>query len=163
MKNRLLIIPLLCLALSIRAQTLERSVLSAAGKTETAKSITLDWTLGELAVSRLTHPEGIIQEGFHQPFIVVEHPDQPITADSRFQVFPNPSDAVLFVQAGLDPGERVLIRLFDATGKSLLPDRLAEGPLDEELNLQPFPTGVYHLVVTDGGGKMVYSARVVKR
>ncbi|MBK9489690.1 MAG: hypothetical protein IPO07_13570 [Haliscomenobacter sp.] len=55
MKKIIFILAAFSLALTIRGQTLERSVLGAAGKVDVGKTIQLEWTLGEVAVSRYAH------------------------------------------------------------------------------------------------------------
>lgn len=163
MKKILFILLACSLAPYIRGQSLERSVLGAAGKTETNKTIRLDWTLGEVAVSRIEHPGGEINEGFHQPYLSVESNPAEVTSEQRFQIYPNPVNAELFVKAKLRANEQVCLRFIDPTGRLLLPDRIAGGLVDEQLDLQRFPAGHYYLLVLNAKGKVLQSAKVLKQ
>ncbi|WP_421796705.1 T9SS type A sorting domain-containing protein [Haliscomenobacter sp.] len=163
MKKILFILLAGMLAPYIRGQGLERSVLGAAGKTDANKTFRLEWTLGEVAVSRYEHPDGEINEGFHQPYLSVE-PDQTLTtSDQRFQIYPNPVSADLFVKAKLRANEQVRLRLIDPAGRLLLPDRLTGGLVDEQLDLQRFPAGHYYLLVLNAKGKVLQSAKILKQ
>jgi hypothetical protein len=163
MKKILFILFAGMLAPYVRGQSLERSVLGAAGKTDANKTIRLEWTLGELAVSHFEHPGGELNEGFHQPYLIVESGQTLTTADQRFQIYPNPVSADLFVKAKLRANEQVRLRLIDPAGRLLLPDRLTGGLVDEQLDLQRFPAGHYYLLVLNAKGKVVQSAKILKQ
>lgn len=153
---------ILALAWSVRAQTLERSVLGAAGKREARSDIILEWTLGELAVSRYAHPNGALNEGFHQPYLNVL-PLDPGASDQRFLIFPNPTRTELFVQAQLRNQERIHLQLIDMLGRQVLPERVAERVVDEQLDLQRLPAGTYHLLITTAKGKPLHQAKILKQ
>ena len=163
MKKILFILLACSLAPHIRGQSLERSVLGAAGKTDANKTIRLEWTLGEVAVSRFEHAGGELNEGFHQPHLIVESDQTLTTVDQRFQIYPNPVSADLFVKAKLRANEQVRLRLIDPAGRLLLPDRLTGGLVDEQLDLQRFPAGHYYLLVLNVKGKVVQSAKILKQ
>lgn len=163
MKKILFILLACSLAPYIRGQSLERSVLGAAGRTEANKAIRLEWTLGEVAVSRFEHAGGEINEGFHQPYLAVESDQALATSDQRFQIYPNPVSAELFVKAKLRANEQVRLRFIDPIGRLLLPDRLTGGLIDEQLDLQHFPAGLYYLLVLNAKGKVLQSAKILKQ
>lgn len=163
MKKILFILLACMLAPYIRGQSLERSVLATAGKVDASKTIRLEWTLGEVAVSRFEHPGGEINEGFHQPYLSVESDQALATSDQRFQIYPNPVSAELFVKAKLRTNEQVRLRFIDAAGRQLLPDRLTGGLVDEQLDLQCFPAGHYYLLVLNAKGKALHSAKILKQ
>lgn len=163
MKKILFILLACSLAPHIRGQSLERSVLGAAGKADANKTFRLEWTLGEVAVSRFEHPDGELNEGFHQSYLSVESDQTLTTSDRRFQIYPNPVSADLFVKAKLRANEQVRLRLIDPTGRQLLPDRLTGGLVDEQLDLQRFPAGHYYLLVLSAKGKVLQSAKILKQ
>ena len=163
MKKILFILLACMLAPYIWGQSLDRSVLGAAGKTDANKAFRLEWTLGEVAVSRYEHSGGELNEGFHQPYLSVES-DLPLaTSNQRFQIYPNPVNAELFVKAKLRANEQVHLRVIDPTGRLLLPDRLTGGLVDEQLDLQRFPAGHYYLLVLNAKGKVLQSAKILKQ
>ncbi|AEE50077.1 T9SS type A sorting domain-containing protein [Haliscomenobacter hydrossis] len=163
MKKIIFIVAAFSLAGSIRGQTLERSVLGAAGKVDVGKTMQLEWTLGEVAVRRYTHPGGEINEGFHQPYLAVERDEKRTTEDQRFSVFPNPTGADLFVQAKLSTSEQVQLKLIDSAGRLLLPVRRSGHIVNEQLDLKHIPAGHYYLLVTNARGKLLHSAKILKQ
>lgn len=163
MKKILFILFTCSLAPYIRGQSLERSVLGAAGKADANKGIRLEWTLGEVAVSRYEYSGRELNEGFHQPYLAVESDQILATADQRFQIYPNPVSAELFVKAKLRANEQVRLRFIDPTGRQLLPDRNTGGLVDEQLDLQRFPAGHYYLLVLNAKGKVLQSAKILKQ
>ena len=163
MKKILFILFAGMLAPYIRGQSLERSVLGAAGKADASKTIRLEWTLGEVAISHFEHPGGEINEGFHQPYLSVESDPMLASSDQRFQIYPNPVSTELFVRAKLRANEQVRLRFIDPTGRLLLPDRLTGGLVDEQLDLQRFPAGHYYLLVLNAKGKVLQSAKILKQ
>jgi hypothetical protein len=162
MKKIMLALAVLVVASSLGAQTLERSVLGVAGKREARSDIILEWTLGELAVSRYAHPNGELNEGFHQPYLSVL-PLNPGTTDQRFRIFPNPTRSEVFVQAQLRNQERIQLRLIDMLGRQVLPERVAERWVDEQFDLQQLPAGIYYLLITNARGKSLHQAKILKQ
>lgn len=147
----------------IRGQSLERSVLGAAGRAESGANIQLEWTLGELAVSRFAHPNGSINEGFHQVYLTIETEKPLMASDPRFQIYPNPVGAELWVKAILQTNEKVRLRFIDPTGRQLLADRMGIGLVQEQLNLQDFPAGHYYLLVVNDKNEVLHTAKILKQ
>lgn len=163
MKKIIFIVTAFSLALTIRGQTLERSVFGAAGKVDVGKTMQLEWTLGEVAVSRYAHSGAEINEGFHQPYLTVERDETRTIADQRFSVFPNPTGADLFVQAKLSTNEQVQLKLIDSAGRLLLPVRRSGHLVNEQLDLQHIPAGHYYLLLSDARGKLLHSVKILKQ
>ena len=70
MKNiKNIAITLLCIG-GLQAQSIEREVLSNAGETISNAAISLDQTVGELAVTDITNGTLTLNQGFHQPLRV---------------------------------------------------------------------------------------------
>src|SRR4051812_17636893 len=86
--KRLYIMLLLTMPACLSAQQIERSILSSAGYEHSASnSMSLEWTLGELAVTTASNSEFKLTQGFHQPFTkVYTH-----AAEVTFNVWPNPT------------------------------------------------------------------------
>jgi Secretion system C-terminal sorting domain len=162
MRTIMLALAIICYGQNLGAQTLERSVLGVAGKRELAPNISLEWTLGELAVSHYTKTAGELNEGFHQPHLSVV-PEAPGTNDQRFRIFPNPTRSELFIQVQLHKQERIRLLLIDQLGRRVLPERVAEHTVDEQLDLQNLPAGIYHLLITNAKGKPLHQAKILKQ
>lgn len=154
------------LVASVLAQSIDRSVIGAAGEVATAQKLTLDWTLGELAVNSYTYPKGKVTEGFHQPFITVSplSPETEIVhnVDHRFSVFPNPTSAKVQMRAQLEADEEARMQLFDALGRQILPVIKVNGWIDQSLDLETFLPGTYLLLIRNHQDQVIHAARILK-
>lgn len=161
MKPFLITVLTLLLGVSAWSQSIERAVVGSAGRTETATDLRLDWTLGEVAVQH--YPSGQLNEGFHQPAIRVE-PYVAITPEAGlFEVFPNPTGAVLHVRGELPEAKQAFIRLLDGAGKTAGNPLQARGNFTQDLDLSGYPPGLYNLVISDAAGKVIRTERIIKQ
>ena len=53
------------------AQSLSPSVISSQGEVSEGNSVSLEWTLGEVAIQTIRSPGNVFTEGFHQPLLEV--------------------------------------------------------------------------------------------
>ena len=108
----------------MQAQDASQSVLATAGKTQESKTISLSWTLGELAIQNYSDTEGMYTEGFHQPIIIEENLDQSVDLENGQQdrflkivAGPNPVHSILNVQINSDLEGMGRIDLHDFQGR----------------------------------------------
>ena len=128
--------------------TLEPSVLATAGNYAETETMSISWTLGELATTTLAGGDMILTQGFQQPFdfgtgINSEEVNWGIIA------YPNPVSDVLFVKFDIDRTKEFLIEIQDVTGRVLSLEQKKEiFPGDViQLNTSNFTYGVYFLKV----------------
>lgn len=148
------------------AQSLDRSVISSAGTVEEFGGLSLEWTLGEIAVHSYSHESGQVTEGFHQPLIsvfpVMGRTGVTISNDNRFAVFPNPTSAKVLVRANLDQAEEVHLLLYDALGRQMLPINKISEQIDVTLDLEAYQAGAYLLIVRDHKDQVIHTTRILK-
>lgn len=166
--NLPLLITFLALTSTVFSQSLSPTVLSSAGSSVEGKTMRLDWTLGEIAVRTLRSGEGMLTEGFHQPVLKVEETEfsgQPLEIGGRekmrINLWPNPVSAVLTVRMESAPDEEVLIDIQNIWGKSLQ-RIISQSPADMELDMSPFPAGIYLLSFRTREGEHLKTFKVVK-
>ncbi len=109
---------LFCLYPCLYAQTLERSVISAAGGYGGNAVATVDWTLGETLMERTPTSGQHLTQGFHQPFIITPATVNPQLPLSAIRVYPNPFQFSLHLD-GEDLSMANSLELTDASGKSI--------------------------------------------
>ena len=169
---------LLCLMLlssGLNAQSISRSVISTAGESSQGKSITLDWTLGEMATSTLTHDAGLLTEGFQQPDIKVEAiapAELPIPVKGEVETvnlealeinaYPNPVSQSLWVETNSNLSENGILQLVDARGSIHLQQQLSLDQSKSELNMAPLASGSYYLIVRNEEGAILKTLKVTK-
>lgn len=162
MNNRkfiLLGIVLCATALLSQAQTLSPEVISSAGGKMQNSSLTLDWTLGETAVSKWSSPTGFTTEGFHQPILQVTL--LPAYSSPKVSIAPNPVQSILNVQVMEASQKALFVQLVDVQGRILV-QRTQLGSGNTELNMSDLPSGIYFLQVLQQNGKTLEAFKVVK-
>lgn len=148
-----------CTTILGKAQSLSPEVISTAGGKMQTATISLDWTLGETAVSRWNTPRGFTTEGFHQPILEVSL--LPEYSSPKVSIAPNPVQSTLNVLVS-DAKQKVLFgQLVDIQGRVLVQrTNLSSG--NTEFNLSNLPSGIYFLKVSQQNGKPIEVFKVVK-
>jgi hypothetical protein len=171
----------MCLLLTLvfgglSAQSISRSIISTAGESSHGQSISLDWTLGEMASSTINYHEGLITEGFQQPTLRVEAITKdeiqhlPLEAEVtveeanslQLNAYPNPVSEMLRVDYQFDQYESGFLQLVDAQGKELLEEQVQLVRGHTDLNMAPFAAGSYYLIVRNDKGTIVKALKIIK-
>lgn len=168
MKINLFIFFFLSIPILASAQNLDPSVLASEGGIDSNMDISLEWTLGEIAVATLYTKSTMITEGFHQSNLIVsdyyETTNSKLThqSNSKIKVVPNPVKSIVVIQMESSEESTLNISLFNLAGTQLL-EKLNQNPTDSlELNLNDFPSGIYLLRFTDQEGRLVRTFKLSK-
>ncbi len=126
----------------------EPSVIASGGGQGKTETISISWTLGELATTTLTGGDIILTQGFQQPFdfgtgISTKEMNWEITA------YPNPVKDDISIKFEIDRPREFLIEIQDVTGRVISLEQHKEiFPGDVvQLNTSSFTYGVYFLKV----------------
>lgn len=138
---------------------LERQVFSISGTSVKAESFSLDWTLGEVAVTSHNSPFGSLTEGFQQAFIKIESPSISIKNVSDILIMPNPATSFVTVKFLQEPKELIKWELFDITGKSLQTN-IFDLSSFHEIDLSNVSDGIYVLKIS--GANTIQTHRIIK-
>lgn len=150
----------------IAAQVLNPSVFASAGGLDKTPTLSLEWTLGELAVQTLETKNGLYTEGFHQPMLKVEPErlvkENELAALYDIQIKPNPVQSFLHVNISSDQTSEIQLKLMDLNGKTLLRQSLTF-PFDfSELEMGAYPAGLYLLQFQQKDGYPIKTFKVSK-
>ena len=165
---RIRIVFLLCLGLyyCTQAQGQSLSTLSPAGSSAAGNTLTLDWTLGELAVQTLSTSNGILTEGFHQPSLVVEtnliSPVDETLTSFHIQVAPNPVRSELNIRLESEQEGEAIIDLWNLQGQHLKRIRTDLAGGNWKLDMKPYPSGIYQLTFRNKKGSLIQTFKVSK-
>ena len=131
----------------INAQVkLTPSVISSGGGYGVNDNISISWTLGEVAVTTLSHANMLLTQGFQQPFdigvgINREEVNWSIT------VYPNPVDDELRIRFNIEKSADFILEIQDVTGR--LMSQVQHKEIDPGdivvLNTSTFTSGIYFL------------------
>lgn len=156
-----------------QAQALERSVIGAQGATQTAGDITVEWTLGELAVDVLKSDARLLTEGFHQPVIRVQLPLIDVDVDGEepsvyentilnIKVFPNPVIALLNIEIEHSGHSRMHVHLTDMLGVTHAAAILDTTVTQFEMDLSALSDGIYFMRFISPWGKTIATRKIIK-
>lgn len=165
---RKILLVLLCTGIGswLIAQTVEPTVVSTAGSSGSGKAISLEWTLGEVAIQSLYHPGGILTQGYHQPnLIVTEHQNfvaEVIAPHLQVNLSPNPVKSILNVKMQSDLEGVTTISLHDLNGTPLQSIKANLQEDNVEINLSRYQAGMYLLHLLTEEGKALKSFKVIK-
>ena len=126
---------------------LERQVFGISGTSVKAESFSLDWTLGEVAVTSHNSSFGSLTEGFQQAFIKIESPSISIKNVSDILIMPNPASSFVTVKFLKEIKENIHWEMFDLTGKSLQRN-VFDLSADHEIDIRNYPDGLYLLKIS---------------
>ncbi len=145
-----LLLAFLLHAPTLPAQVLAPSVVSSAGSTATAGGLSLDWTLGETAVSLFGNDTMRITEGFHQPVVVTPLATEGLPGAYAIDFFPNPSSALVTVRFAAAAEAHYTLDLLDVRGFTLIHREVDGLSASVDLDLRALVPATYFLrVLTD--------------
>lgn len=148
MKKQLIFLFLICTA-AVQAQSLDRQVVASAGGYQENATLSLSYTLGELAVQTLTAGNLILTQGFQQPLGIGTFSPEQLYPDWQVKTWPNPVAGDLYLEISTDVRTAVILETFDLSGRLYLARRL-ETPLQSDpytLDLSNLEKGIYILKI----------------
>jgi len=147
------------------SQEASPTVVAAGGGTAKGTSVSLDWTLGEVAVESIRSSKSLYTQGFHQPVLVVEQikdkTDLPVK-NYNISIYPNPVISLLYIQLHFIPATRLSVVLRDGRGKLLQKKEIPAKSTGLQLNVSAYPQGAYHLQIQNSDGSIVSHYNVIK-
>lgn len=160
MKRSLLIFSLILLSLAASSQ-LKQDVIASAGGFNAAPGISISWTLGETIIPTFTSTDNtlILTHGFQQQLIITAI-EENLGTLVDIKVFPNPASDNVNIRFGEAPDAEVNLTVVSSQGKPVKIIVIEAGTLEEQINLQELPAGIYYLRLTKGKLSNVY--KVVK-
>jgi hypothetical protein len=167
----LLLLGLVCVQLCI-SQDLSPSVISSDGGFESTSKISLEWTIGELAIDSRYSDRMMYTEGFHQPVLKVEIMNPEVFETSDFlsrkpkglniSVRPNPVRSLLNIQIESDSDEEVNLILSTMDGRTVLKRMLDPTITSQELDVGAFPSGMYLLKFSTKNNTLIETYKISK-
>ena len=167
MKRKFFVLALwISMSTLIHAQQTDPSVIAPAGATDAGSVLTLDWTLGELAIQSLEVTNVLVTEGFQQPTLLVETVTETtglfFNGKINVRVGPNPTSDYLYVRINSELEGRGVLSLKTLKGQHLQNETIDLSSEDHELNLDKYPGGLYLLSLCTEKGELLKSFKITK-
>ncbi len=135
--KKLLFPILLLISIGAYNQSIERSVVASAGNNATSETISISWTLGEIAASSLTSPGLYLSQGFHQGNLLIDAIEGAYPG-FLLKTYPNPVIDKLIVESSK---LNQLYEIIDINGRVLINGFITSNPFD--LDFTDLASGVY--------------------
>jgi hypothetical protein len=148
------LILLLLLAITGRAQYLERQVIAATGTYAAVGNLKLEYTLGDLVVNTTLASAAPFTQGFHQAPRLDDTQMMPAPAAGSPTAWPNPTADAVRIEWGSTAKGMATVDLYDALGQRLRSDR-ANLSLAYACDLTPFAVGAYFIRCAPEVGKVM--------
>lgn len=145
-------------------QHVNQSVISVAGDFSKAGNVTLEWTLGELAIESISTTSALYTQGFHQPLLEVQRLNNTSNnvVKNVFRVFPNPVTSVLNILLNNAVKERLVVSLADVNGRVLQNNIFPPETTVFKLDVSRYAHGTYFLRITNQIGSIHSEFKVTK-
>lgn len=139
------------LAMNVRAQK-DPSVVNSSGGSATYKTVTYDWSVGEMAaIETFSTNLLIISQGFLQPFnLNIDYVDILRTGSEKIVVYPDIGKQTCYLETSFEKPGLINYLLVDLNGRTLLRNETTVNELNSRqlINMQNYPDGFYLLKVS---------------
>lgn len=170
MKKRIFFqVLLLCILQNCYSQDVNQNVIGSAGGSAQSENISLEWTLGELAVETITTAKNLYTQGFHQSILMVKsiNPAAKLKGPdelSGYNVFlaPNPVQSFVNVYLGAKKDEKFSLSLYDMNGKMIHTKKVSGFSFFTRFDMEHLASGVYLMSVLNHDGILIKAFKILK-
>ncbi len=138
----------------IEAQDLSPTVVNSSSGIIQNSFHSLEWSLGELAVSTLTSPSNLLTQGFLQPITTIVGTEDRFD-ESRFSTFPNPVSEWLNLQT--DIPDIKTVQVHDVLGRLVL-----QSKFQLLLDVHTLESGIFVVSLFNKQNQFLHSFKINK-
>ncbi len=153
-------------AISVSSFSQERSptVVAPGGGIAKGSSMSLEWTLGEVAIETVSTSKVLYTQGFHQPVLLIEKagPAENLILKNKMSIFPNPASSVVNVLLHFIPKTPLAVTLLDAHGKILQVAQIPAKGTQLQLKVGGYAQGAYYLRIQSKDGSIHSNYNIIK-
>jgi hypothetical protein len=157
MKNTFLTVFLLLTFFSY-AQSISKSVMGMAGKTQSNGGISVSWTAGEPVVGLMTGGGNQLGNGYYPSLDAQTLSKEDFTIEITVKVYPNPTSNFLYAEQ--KDLHQLRINIVDFNGRVVLENNINSGG---QINLSNFSNGIYVVQVQDLETKKKNTYKIIKK
>jgi hypothetical protein len=157
MKNTILTIFLLFTFFSY-AQSISKSVIGMAGKTQTNGGLSVSWTAGEPIVGLMSAGGNQLGSGYIPSLDVKTLSKEDFTMEVAIRVYPNPTSNYFYVEQ--KDQHKLTINIVDSNGRIISKNKINSG---EQIDISNFSKGIYIVQVQDLETKKKNTYKIIKK
>lgn len=150
-------------SLRLQSQDIRQSLIGPGGAETAVTATRLDWSLGQIVNTTVKTNDGLLTQGYLQPIISLDKPDSFIPANSvTLDLYPNPASANVSVTISFDSDQMVCMSMFNIYGSPCLTiPNILSGSI-KELDMRPYPSGTYFIMLYDTSGRLINKTHFIK-
>jgi len=159
---KLLLVALLILSASIKAQTLERTVISAAGETLTAGGASISFTAGETLVGNVAE-NAAIDQGFWAVTYQTANLsiNEAVILKADMTAFPNPVTDQLTIIS--DTERSYTISIYDIAGRMVHKEDQLQATRSKTLDVSKLSSGIFLVTLSTLEGQALKTIKIIKK
>jgi hypothetical protein len=157
MKNTFLTV-LLLVAFFGHAQSISKSVIGTAGKTQANESLSVSWTAGEPIVGLMTGGGNQLGNGYYPSLDVQTLSKEDFTMEVAVKIYPNPTSNYLYAEQ--KELHQLGINIVDVNGRVVLENKISSGG---QIDISTFSKGIYIVLVQDLETNKKNAYKIIKK
>jgi hypothetical protein len=157
MKNTFLTVFLLLTFFSY-AQSISKSVIGMAGKTQSNGGLSVSWTAGEPVVGLMTSSSAQLGNGYYPSLDVQALSKEDFTMDVAIKIYPNPTSNFLYAEQ--KDQHQLRINIVDVNGRIVLENNINSGG---QIDISNFSIGIYIIQVQDLETQKKNTYKIIKK
>lgn len=157
MKNAFLTVFLLFAFFSY-AQSISKSVIGIAGKSQANGGLSISWTAGESVVGLMTSGGAQLGNGYYPSLDVKALSKEDYTIEIAIKVYPNPTSKYLYAEQ--KDQHQLTINILDINGRVISENKINSG---EQIDISNFSKGIYIVQVQDLETKKKNTYKIIKK
>lgn len=146
-------------AISFSQTTIEKSSISSGGNSTTNGTLSIDSTIGEVAVNETTAGNIHISEGFISSKMLTTLGVNTFSSLENVLIYPNPTVDIITVN--LKESDTYSISVFNTTGKEL--NTLKTSKTKQQISLEAYASGIYILVIKNTSKQQYKTFKIIKQ
>jgi hypothetical protein len=144
-QTRFLIVAAICLSLADFNHCTGQDIIAASACYTRTASLSVSWTIGEIAVETYVNEDIMLTQGFNQGNISIATTSEDLCSDINIIVYPNPVKDVFTVKTGTADAMNLKAELYNLSGSRLLSQSILTG--STTFNMEGFPASDYILKI----------------
>ncbi len=144
------------------SQSISPDVVASAGDYFTNGTISVSWTLGEVATETIGNGTYTLTQGFQQPNYLVTAVPKYLNPKFEVSLFPNPVIDMAKLTIKGNENFDLQVNLYDAIGRELFTSKVTAGVAEKEIDMSTYRAGIYFVKVSQTNGEGLKTIQLAK-
>jgi hypothetical protein len=110
-------------------------------------SMSLNWTIGEIAIETYTNDDFMLTQGFNQASIIITSNTEDFLTDITISFYPNPVKDIFTIKAETEYMTQLTAEVYNLAGTKLISENINPG--NTQINTESLKTSEYILRIYD--------------